>query len=73
MMGELRTKGLDKMLSPTELPHKLPLWSDASGLLSDMMEKKINPNVLTDAFLKESKLLEAEKLYQEMIERSIDP
>ncbi|CAA7053872.1 unnamed protein product [Microthlaspi erraticum] len=47
-------------------------WEDAAGLLSDMIEKKINPDVVTfnaliDAFVKEGKLLEAEKLYEEMI------
>ncbi|CAA7059012.1 unnamed protein product [Microthlaspi erraticum] len=47
-------------------------WEDAAGLLSDMIEKKINPDVVTfnaliDGFVKEGKLLEAEKLYEEMI------
>ncbi|CAA7053935.1 unnamed protein product [Microthlaspi erraticum] len=40
-------------------------WEDAAGLLSDMIEKKINPDVVTfnaliDGFVKEGKLLEAE-------------
>ncbi|CAA7034179.1 unnamed protein product [Microthlaspi erraticum] len=46
-------------------------------ITKDMIERKINPDVVTfsaliDAFVKEGKLLEAEKLYEEMIKESLD-
>ncbi|KAF8093201.1 hypothetical protein N665_0388s0002 [Sinapis alba] len=47
-------------------------------LLSEMMKRRISPNVITyialiDAFVKNGKVLEAKELYEEMIRMSIEP
>ncbi|CAH2048202.1 unnamed protein product, partial [Thlaspi arvense] len=67
LFGEMESKGI-----------RPDVMERCLRLLSDMIERNIDANVvtfsaLTEAFAKEGKLLEAERLYEEMIGRSIDP